>query len=130
MPTSTTANQIRMGTLNLAGPNGLRCHQTGRPHHYVRLVALTLASVSMACLGLLSFYLWWSVMEGMRVGNPNGHMSTFRAAAHNYWTHQYVGALFVGGMLLFWVVAAVWYRAGSNDEGISADLLPEAILFR
>lgn len=81
---------------------------------YVRIVAQTLTAVPVSCLGLVSLYLWWTLMEGMRVGNPEGHMGT-RAAAENYWTPQYVAAVLVGGMVLFQLVA-IFHRPARKGE--------------
>jgi hypothetical protein len=72
-----------------------------------RLLAFGLASAVVSSLGLLSFQLWSAVMEGMRVGNPDGHMSSYRLARQPYWTDRNVAALLVGGMLLFWLIAAL-----------------------
>ena len=74
-----------------------------------RLLAFGGASVVVSALGLLAFQLWSAVMEGMRVGNPDGHMSSYRLARQPYWTDRNVTLLFVGGMFLFWLVAA-WSR--------------------
>lgn len=74
-----------------------------------RPLAFGLVSAVVSALGLLSFQLWSAVMEGMRVGNPDGHMSSYRLARQPYWTDRNVAALFVGGMILFWLVAA-WSR--------------------
>jgi len=49
-----------------------------------------------------------SVWETERVGN--GHISSFRAATTHIWAHQHLGELFVGGMLLFWLVALMSAR--------------------
>ena len=73
-----------------------------------RLLALGLASTFASLLGVLSFQLWSAMMEGMRVGNPDGHMSSYRAATPT--GERTVDALFVGGMLLFWLVAT-FHRA-------------------
>jgi hypothetical protein len=81
----------------------------------VKLPVVGLASGLVSFLGLLFFQLWSAVMEGMRVGNPDGHMSSYRAARQPYWTSGSVSALFVGGMLLFWFLAA-FYRPGSRNK--------------
>jgi hypothetical protein len=74
-----------------------------------RLLGFALASAVVSALGLLFFQLWSAVMEGMRVGNPDGHMSSYRLARQPYWTDRNVMALLIGGMFLFWLVAA-WSR--------------------
>jgi len=48
------------------------------------------------------------VWETERVGN--GHIGSFRAATTHIWAHQHLGELFVGGMLLFWLVARMSAR--------------------
>ena len=80
-----------------------------------RLLAFGVASAIVSALGLLSFQLWSAVMEGMRVGNPDGHMSSYRLARQPYWTDRNVAAHFVGGMVLFWLVAA-WRRPDSGNR--------------
>jgi len=76
----------------------------------IRFIALALSSVSIGALGVICFSLWQGIMEGMRVGNPEGHFG-FRAAAHNYWSYQYVGALFAAGNVMFWIVALSSHRS-------------------
>ena len=75
----------------------------------IRLIALALSSVSIGALGVICFALWQGIMEGIRVGNPGGHFG-FRAAAHNYWSYQYVGALFAGGNVMFWIMVFFSHR--------------------
>jgi len=75
----------------------------------VRLVAIGLTSVVVTFLGLQIGQLWSSIWEAVRV--RNGHMSPIRSATYTAWTHQHVGALFVGGMVMFWLVATSWRRA-------------------
>jgi hypothetical protein len=70
-----------------------------------RLLALGLGSLAVSLLGLPFFQLWSAVMEGMRVGNPDGHMSSYRAATPI--GERDIAALFVGGILLFWLVAVL-----------------------
>ncbi len=74
----------------------------------VRLVAASLASIAASFLGLQFGQLWGGIWEAIRVGN--GHMSMFRAATHNRWGHQHVWALFVAGILAFWLIAVLWRR--------------------
>ena len=75
----------------------------------VRLVAIGLTSAVAAFLGLQVGPLWGSVWEAVRV--RNGHMSPFRSAIYTRWTHDHVGAIFVGGMVIFWLVASCWRHA-------------------
>jgi hypothetical protein len=90
---------------------------------FVRLFALVLTSASTSGLGLWSFVLWRLPMEGMRVGNPEGHMG-HREAGY-YWSPEYAVVLFVGGMLLFWVVAILaWRKESGTDRVQSPPLLP------
>ena len=81
---------------------------------YVRLVATGLASIAAAFLGLQCFRLWGAVWEVIRVGN--GHMSSIRAASYGRWSQQYVGADFIGGIVLFWLIALICYRVVSDDQ--------------
>jgi len=58
-------------------------------------------------------------------------MSSFRAATQNPWSHQHVGVLFFGGVLLFWLVALCSYRAAPDDEHLTGDVAaPQGILLR
>ena len=72
------------------------------------MVVTAFASVAGSFLGLQVFQLWGSVWETKRVGN--GHISSFRAGTTHIWAHQHLGELFVGGMLLFWLVALMSAR--------------------
>jgi hypothetical protein len=81
----------------------------------VWLMATGLASAVASVVGLQSGQLWLSVWEAGRVGN--GHMSSFRMATHDRWSHQHVGALFMGGVLLFWSMALLCYRRGGRHGG-------------
>jgi hypothetical protein len=95
---------------------------------YVGLVATGLASVAVSFLGLQCFRLFGALWEAVRVGN--GHMTSIREASHSRWTQQYVGADFIGGILLFWLIALICYRVVS-DDGHSTDLRgPRGILLR
>lgn len=75
---------------------------------YVALVATGLASVAVTVLGLQCFRLFGAMWEAIRVGN--GHMTGMRAATYNRWSQQYVGADFMVGILLFWLIALCCYR--------------------
>ena len=95
---------------------------------YVGLVAMGLASIAAAFLGIQCFRLWGGVWEVIRVGN--GHMTSIRAASYSRWIQQYGGADFVGGILVFWLIALICYRFLSDDE-YSADIrAPRGILLR
>ena len=82
-----------------------------------RVLAFGLVSPVVSALGLLSFQLWSAVMEGGRVGNPDGHMSGYRLATQPYWTDRNVALLFVAGMILFWLVAAWSSRRSGATAG-------------
>jgi len=84
-----------------------------------RVLAFGIVSVVFSGLGLLSFQLWSAVMEGGRVGNPDGHMSSYRLARQPYWTDRNVVLLLAGGMILFWLVAAWSHR--SRARGSAAE---------
>ena len=70
---------------------------------FVRLIATGIASISVTVLGVQAFRLYGAIWESVRVGN--GHMSGMRAATSNRWIHQYPGADFIAGLLLFWLIA-------------------------
>jgi hypothetical protein len=78
---------------------------------HARLVATGLASVAVSILGLQLGVLWLSVWEVGRVGN--GHISSFRMATSHRWSQQHVGALFLAGIVLFWLIAS-WSRRPSR----------------
>ena len=82
-----------------------------------RVLAFGIVSAVFSGLGLLSFQLWSAVMEGGRVGNPDGHMSGYRLATQPYWTDRNVALLFVAGMILFWLVAAWSSRRSGATAG-------------
>lgn len=75
----------------------------------VRFAATGLAAAATSFLALQLGQLWLGLWEAIRV--RNGHMSSFRAATWNPWPHRYGVALFVGGILAFWLIAASWRRA-------------------
>jgi hypothetical protein len=95
---------------------------------YVGLVATGLVSVAVSFLGFQCFRLYAGVWEVIRVGN--GHMTSIRAASDSRWPHQYVGADFIGGMVLFWLVVLLCYRAVSADEHSIDVRFPRGILLR
>jgi hypothetical protein len=72
---------------------------------YVALVAIGLGSVSISVLGVQCFRLFAAVWEAVRVGN--GHMTSMRLATYNRWNHEYVGADYAIGIVIFWIIA-VW----------------------
>jgi hypothetical protein len=84
------------------------CRRFSSDQRSIRLVATGLASVAASFLGFQVGQLWLSVWEAVRV--RNGHMSTFRAATQNRWPHEHVGAMFIGGIFAFWLVAISWRR--------------------
>jgi hypothetical protein len=43
-------------------------------------------------------------------------MTSIRAASYSRWSQQYVGADFIGGIVLFWLVALICYRVVWDDE--------------
>jgi hypothetical protein len=74
---------------------------------FVRAASRVVAATVVSALGVLAFRLWWTLMEGLRIGNPTGHMGMRTASVH-YWTLPYALSLFGAGVLLFWVLAVVW----------------------
>ena len=90
------------------------CRRFSSNEPRVGLVATGLASIAAAFLGLQSYRLWGALWEAVRVGN--GHMTSIRAASYSRWTQQYVGVDFIGGLLLFWLIALICYRVLPNDE--------------
>ena len=98
------------------------------PSHerFVGLVATGLASIAVTVLGIQCFRLFAAVWEVVRVGN--GHMTSIRAASYSRWSQQYVGADFIGGLLLFWLIAVICYRSVSNDEHFTDVREPRGIL--
>lgn len=93
---------------------------------YVGLVATGLASVVVSFLGLQFLRLWLAVWEVVRVGN--GHMTGIRAATYNRWSQHHVDAQFIGGILLFWLIALFSYRIVSDDEHSTDVRGPRGIL--
>ena len=77
---------------------------------FARFVATAAVSVAVSFLGLQCLRLWGAVWEVIRVGN--GHMTSIREASRNGWMHHVDGQL-IGGILVFWLVALWWFRAGS-----------------
>ena len=81
---------------------------------YVGWVALGLASAAVSVLGVQSFRLFGALWEAVRVGN--GHMTSMRGATYTRWSQQYVGADFIGGVLVFWLIAMCCYRVLSDGH--------------
>ena len=86
----------------------------------VRWAATLLASAVVSLLGLQCLRLWGAIWEVIRVGN--GHMTTIRAASQTRWIQLYVGADFIAGVVLFWVIALVCYRVVAETETPDATL--------
>ena len=75
----------------------------------VRIVATALTSVAVSLLGCYLFVLWSMPWEAIRVGN--GHIGGFRLATYDRFNLR---TLFVGGVLLFWLIALLSRRVPSN----------------
>jgi hypothetical protein len=95
---------------------------------FVGVVATGLASVAVSLLGIQCLRLWGAVWEVVRVGN--GHMTSIRAASYSRWNQQYVGADFIGGIVLFWLIALICNRVVWDDEHTSDVRGPHGILLR
>jgi hypothetical protein len=76
-----------------------------------RMVANLITSAFVSVAGLLSGEVWSDVLEGFRVANS--HMS-YRANRIP-WTQHHLG-IFIGGVALFWLIAAVQYRFNTADN--------------
>jgi hypothetical protein len=57
-------------------------------------------------------------------------MTSIRAASDSRWTQLYGGADFIGGIVLFWLVALICHRAVSNDEHAADVRDPLGVLLR
>lgn len=73
-------------------------------------VATLLASVVVSAIGVDLGEVWSGIVENIRVGN--GHLS-YRADRIP-WTHHRLG-LFIGGVILFWLIAAVQRRRSRHQ---------------
>jgi hypothetical protein len=91
----------------------------------VRLVAAALASVTVSFLGLQFLRLWGAIWEVVRVGN--GHMAGIRAATYTRWAQHHIDGLFIGGIVLFWLIALCCYRIARDDHP-STSRRPQSIL--
>jgi hypothetical protein len=96
-------------------------HRFSSHQRYVGLVAMALGSFAVSFLGLLLGQLWFAAWELVRIGND--HFGGNRAA-RNPWD-EHAGALFIAGVLLFWLIALLRYWAMSHDEPISTDGLAQ-----
>lgn len=94
---------------------------------WVHVAAIVALSCAVSTGGIVSFQLWGSIWEVVRVGN--GHMSSFRAA-RSPWV-QYFRELFAGGVVLFWLIALTCDRTMSHDEDARPDVgRPDGIRLR
>ena len=87
-------------------------------HGWIAGAALVLlASAVVGFLGVVTGELWALTIEGIRIG-AGGHMS-YRADRVPWAHHR--GELFISGMILFWVIAALRYRAGLRPTESSSN---------
>jgi hypothetical protein len=70
------------------------------------------ASLGFSVLGIQLGALWTAIWECVRIGDD--HLGTFRAA-HDPWG-QHLGDLFIAGIVLFWIVAALAWRLSRDTE--------------
>jgi hypothetical protein len=75
-------------------------------------VAILLASVAAAFIGVQAGAMWSAVWEIVRVGN--GHMSGYRAA-HNPWADR-LSMVFLGAVALFWLAGLAVYLVHSRKR--------------
>lgn len=94
---------------------------------HVGVIVTGLTSVAASFLGLQLGHLWLGVWEARRVGND--HLSGFRAATQNVWSHQHLGALFIGGVFLFWTIGWCAFRGAAPDESAN-DRTREGLVLR
>jgi hypothetical protein len=93
---------------------------------WFRASAAALASVGISSAGIQFFSLWATTAEMIRVGND--HIGGSRAARMPW--NEHFGALFAGGMLLFWLAWLSRPSAARGDEdGVSVDG-PRGVLLR
>ena len=103
------------------------CRRFSPDERYVGLAATALVSVAVSVLGVQCLRLWAAVWEVVRVGN--GHMTSIRAASYSRWNQQYAGVDFIGGVILFWLIALICRRVVSNyQQSIEADGLRGILL--
>jgi len=77
------------------------------------VVMIVYTSIIASVAGVLLGEVWSDLMENIRLGN--GHLS-YRAERIP-WGHHRLG-MFVGGLVLFWLLAAVHHRGRSTSLGI------------
>jgi hypothetical protein len=77
------------------------------------LVMITYTSVIASAVGVLLGEVWSDLMENIRVGN--GHLS-YRSERIP-WSHHRL-EIFVGGVFLFWLLAAFHHRGRSPSLGV------------
>jgi hypothetical protein len=92
----------------------------------VGLIAIAMSSIAVSLLGLQCFRLFAAIWEVVRVGN--GHMTGIRAASDSRWSQLYVGADFIGGVLLFWLIAFCCYRFLSQQNSVEPARRPGILL--
>jgi len=80
------------------------------------LVPLVVTSLAVGFIGVLLGEQWSTTIEGIRLGT--GHLS-YRLARVP-WVHHRV-KLWVAGVLLFWLAAALRYRVGRRNAGSGSE---------
>jgi hypothetical protein len=86
---------------------------------YVSAAVTGLASIAASFLGLQWGQLWLVIWEMIRVGNS--HLGGSRAAVFNHWSYRHVGALFVGGVVLFWLIDLSYGLISHDERPIAGD---------
>jgi PIN domain len=81
----------------------------------VWVVAVVLSFVAVTLIGIQLLALWSMTAEMIRLGND--HMGASRAAKSPWFDpwHRHFGALFIPGVLVFWIVA--WLRSSLGRQG-------------
>ncbi len=77
------------------------------------LVMIVYTSIIASVVGVLLGEVWSDLMENIRLGN--GHLS-YRLERVP-WSHHRLG-MFVGGVVLFWLLAAIDHRGRSTTLGV------------
>jgi hypothetical protein len=91
-----------------------------------RVVGVVVSSVVASLVGLELLGLWAMTAEAIRVGND--HLGASRAARSPWfdpWAHQF-GELFIGGILLFGVIA--WIRHPARGGEVPRRTVPQGII--
>jgi hypothetical protein len=88
-----------------------RIFETHADGSLARIAMVMYASVAASGVGVFLGELWSTIMESIRLGT--GHMS-YRGTRVP-WSHHRLG-LFFGGVLLFWLAAALRHRAASSQR--------------